>query len=235
MENKKNDWFASLLYQPDYSLEQFKDIGVTPENTGFRSRDEYKNMKAVQEAFTKDDKFDEKAFNSFYDSALLLYNDYANKMTEGRIASSFEYDPWEWRKGASAPTKDTGAVLGINPNPMRETTGIRQLGISTPSQFSIREIAQGQKYYDVETGQWSDMTPNDFAGVFKSFTAPTLILATYDEDTEEIVDGKKIIHPKGSYKTNAYGAPYYETLGNREIYDKDVLHASDIFSVDGSK
>lgn len=235
MENKKNDWFASLLYQPDYSLEQFKDIGITPENTSFRSRDEYKNIEAVREAFTKDDKFDEKAFNSFYDSALLLYNDYANKIVENKIASSYEYDPWEWRKGSDAKTAEVSPVLGINPNPWRETTGIKGLNLSTESQFSVREIAQDQKYFDVETGEWADVSPNDFAGVFKSFSAPTLVLATYDEDTEEVINGKKIVHPKGSYKTNAYGAPYYETLGGREIYDKDVLHVTDIFSVDGSK
>lgn len=235
MENKKNDWFAALLYQPNYSLEQFNDIGITPENTGFRSRDEYKNIKAVQEAFTKDDKFDEKAFNTFYDSALLLYNDYANKLAENKIASSYVYDPWEWRKGPDANIADTHPVLGINPNPMRESAGIKGLGLQTETQYSIREIAQDQKYFDSETGEFAEQTPNDFAGVFKSFTAPTLVLATYDEDTEEIVNGKKIIHPKGSYKVNSYGAPYYETLGNREIYDKDVLHASDIFSIDGSK
>lgn len=238
MENKKNDWLATLLYQPDLTLEQLHDLDITPQNTGIRPRDEYLNFKAVNENpnFITDDNFDEKKFNTFYDNALLLYNDYANKETVNKIASAYEYDPWEWRKGPDAKTVDTSSKMTFNPNPMRETAGIRALDKSTPSQYSIREIAQTQRYFNTDTGEFAEQTPNDFAGVFKSYTAPTLVLATYDEDTEEVVNGRTIVHPKGSYKTNALGAPYYRTLGsNEEIYDKDVLHATDIWSVDGSK
>lgn len=238
MENKKNDWLATLLYQPDLTLEQLHDLDITPQNTGIRPREEYLNFKAVKENpnFITDDNFDEKKFNTFYDNALLLYNDYANKETVNKIASAYEYDPWEWRKGPNARTVDTSSKMTFNPNPMRETAGIRALDKSTPSQYSIREIAQTQRYFNTDTGEFAEQTPNDFAGVFKSYTAPTLVLATYDEDTEEVVNGRTIVHPKGSYKTNALGAPYYRTLGsNEEIYDKDVLHATDIWSVDGSK
>lgn len=41
-------------------------------------------------------------------------------------------------------------------------------------------------------------------------------------------------HRKGEYKFDEEGSPYYETLGDREVYGKDVLHYTDTFTVDGS-
>jgi hypothetical protein len=117
---------------------------------------------------------------------------------------------------------------------MRETSGIKALGLRTSGDMSVREIAQTQKIYDIETGKFLDKSPNDYAGFFTSFTAPTVVLATYDDDEDELINGEVIKHKKGDIKLNENGAPFYETLGNREIYGKQVLHASDIFSVDGS-
>ena len=64
---------------------------------------------------------------------------------------------------------------------------------------------------------------------------PTLVLATWDEDGTHEEGGRLVQHRKGEYKFDEEGCPYYETLGDREIYDKDVLHYTDTFTVDGSK
>lgn len=237
MENKKYDWVASLLYQPELSLEQFHALDITPQNTGIKDRDYYKKLDAVREnnAFKDEDgDFDESTFDTFYDGALMLYNDYANKEQLNKFVDCYQYDPWAWWNSDETKVRDVSARLVPNRNPMRETSGIKALGLRTSGDMSVREIAQTQKIYDIETGKFLDKSPNDYAGFFTSFTAPTVVLATYDDDEEELINGEVIKHKKGDIKLNENGAPFYETLGNREIYGKQVLHASDIFSVDGS-
>jgi hypothetical protein len=97
-------------------------------------------------------------------------------------------------------TKDVSAkfVLGKN-NPTKMESGIEGLGITSESEFSNRELAQANEVRD-EHGNKLGYTPNERGGLFKSLGRPTLVLAQYDEDVEEIVDGKKIIHKKGELK-----------------------------------
>lgn len=61
-----------------------------------------------------------------------------------------------------------------------------------------------------------------------------MVLAQYDEDEEEIVNGRVIHHKKGEYKLNEHGEYYYETLGNRSAKGKSILHTEDVLTVDGS-
>lgn len=237
MEIKPHDWFATLMYQPDLSIERMRDIGILPSTASMKSRDEYKNIKAVIENPMFSDEngsFDEKKFNSFYDSALLLYNQTSELEYLDKIESSYEYDPWAWYAADKTKKRNTEPVGIINPNPWRTEYGINGLGTINPGKFSAREIAQDQYYYDSEKGEFSNEKPNDFVGILKSFKAPRLVLDTYDEDTTELINGKEVVHQKGSFKLNEYGAPYYRTLkDNEEIYDKDLLHVTDIWSTDG--
>ena len=79
MDNKKNDFLATLVKNPDLTLTDLKTAGITPDNTALLSKEEYKGIAGVQEAFKGDDgKFDEKKFNTFYDNARILYSNYAN-------------------------------------------------------------------------------------------------------------------------------------------------------------
>lgn len=237
--DKKYDWMAILQYQPNYTLSDFKDLGVTPENTEFRSKDYYKGLEAVRNAdiFKKDSgEFDEKKFDKFYDEAALLYNNYANEEVFNNLGNSYTYDPWEWWNKDASKVKDTSPKIVLGENPWAITSGIKGLGIVTESPYSIREMAQRRPYYDYTTGEWSDKTPNDYAGIFKSWTAPTLVLATYDQDETEIDEnGRTIVHKKGEIKLDKDNLPFYETLGNRDSSGKDFLHNEDIYSVDGSQ
>jgi hypothetical protein len=42
------------------------------------------------------------------------------------------------------------------------------------------------------------------------------------------------MHKKGDYKTDENGDYFYELLGNREAYDKEILKFSDVLTVDGT-
>jgi hypothetical protein len=59
-----------------------------------------------------------------------------------------------------------------------------------------------------------------------------LVLATYDEN--EYDENGQLIHQKGERKLNSEGLPYYETLGGRDIYGKQVLNKFNMLTTDGS-
>lgn len=92
---KQNDWLAILSFQPDLSLDDLVSAGISTENTGMKSKEAYKEIPKVVEMFSKDGKFDEAAFDSFYDQSLILYNNFANNETELKIAKEYDYDPWD--------------------------------------------------------------------------------------------------------------------------------------------
>ena len=237
MDNKKNDFLATLVKNPDLTLTDLKTAGITPDNTALLSKEEYKSIAGVQEAFKGDDgKFDEKRFNTFYDNARILYSNYANDEFLENLPSKLTYSEDEWYAPKDAIYRQSSPVIVKNQRPIDYDQGIKYLTEITTgtNDLSIREQAQNEKVFDFETGQFLDYTPNDKAGVISRFSMPTLVLAQYDTDGTHIEDGVEVSHKAGDLKLNDNGKPYYETLGNREIYNKDVLRMSDILTVDGS-
>lgn len=229
---KQHDWFATRLFQPDYTLGDFFAHGITPDNSDLKAKEDYRNVPEVIEAFTEHGQFNEKKFNEFYDTTLSLYNIYDNAEFEKRFIESYEHDPYEWYAPATSNFREVGARIVFGSNPLKSSQGINGLLYSGPSQFSIREIAQNEKVHD-ENGNELNWTPNERGGLFKAITRPTLALAIWDEDGTHEVDGKLVTHKKGDLKYNKNGRPYYEELGNKEIYGRDILHYTDTITIDG--
>ena len=63
---KHNDWLASMFFQPDMNLQDLADMGVTTENSELKSRDYYKSVGAIKEAFSENGVFNDKAYNAYY-------------------------------------------------------------------------------------------------------------------------------------------------------------------------
>ena len=82
-ELKKNDFFATLVKNQDLSIADLRDNGITPENSALLSKNDYKSMPQVQEAFKDDNgKFDEytnKWF--FYEATYEITNNATFTMT----------------------------------------------------------------------------------------------------------------------------------------------------------
>ena len=202
--NKQYDWFATRIFQPELSLDELFDQGITPENTGFKTRDDYRNMASVRDQFrTEDGGFDEDAFNNAYNSSREMYNLYTNREYSKKLLEEFAYDPYEWYAPATGEIIDVSASNTPTNNGMFYSTNIAGIGENTESPYSVREIAQKQLVYD-ENGNQLDWTPEDKGGLLKGFFRDPLVLATYDEDTPEYDnDGNLLaVHKKGEYKLN---------------------------------
>ena len=235
MDNRKNDMFAIMLNQPEATFEDMILHGVTADNTGIKDRDYYKNIDAVvnNDAFKGDDgKFSEVKFNNFYDSVVSVYNTFSKDDYEKKLLESFAKDPLDWTQPLKTNVKDISAVIvngtGEFGRRAKSITGIGHIGDPV---FSMREIAQNNEVRDMD-GNGLGFTPNTMK-LFKSIFAPTYVLATYDENGTHEENGKQVAHKKGEYKL-IDGDPYYEELGNRASYGKEVLRFSDTITVDGT-
>jgi hypothetical protein len=67
--SKQHDMLLAVLSKPDASSLDFTVSNITSENTQLLDREEYKALKYIQEQFTTDGKFNEDAFNNFYNLA----------------------------------------------------------------------------------------------------------------------------------------------------------------------
>lgn len=244
MDNTKkpNDWFVAQLKNPTFTMSNFKDVGLTADNTGLLDKTAYKNNKQIQELFKDENgKFNETAFNQKYDSAAQTYQKFANDEFEESVFSDVDWDPFSQLKPDDAKDRELDFNVTRVLNPDRLKTGVSQIGRTDNREWTASELAQKQKVFNHKTGKYEDYTPNDNVlfgnpvGFLKSLSEP-LVLAQWDEAGEhkDPYTGRMVKHAKGELKYNDEGTYYYETLGDREAYGRKFKSAFDSFTVDGS-
>ena len=222
------------MYNQPSSLEEVVANGLTPDNVDIKSEDYYKGLDEVQQAFSKDGKFDENAFNNFYVSAVNMYNKFAEQDWTNKLVEGLDKDEFDWTQPLKTNVKDNSVILTPKSyNPERRSMGITGIGKMGDPIFSIREIAQDTYARDID-GTKLDWTPNQHAGLFRSIMDPTIAIAVYDEDGTHEQNGVQVKHRKGDYKVDENGDFYYEKLGAKESYGRDVLRWTDTLTVDGS-
>ena len=233
---RKNDWMAALINRPDFTMVDMYANDIRPENTGLQDKDYYKEIPQVREKFTNEQgQFDEQAYGEFYDSALRMYNAYADGDFLDKMIDNIERSPFDWTKIDNPNVHDVSAVLSASHDPYRHSMGLKNFYDIGDPQFSIKEVAQANFVRD-ENGNKLDWTPNDRGGLIKGLFRPTVFLAQYEEDTVETDQyGNTIVHKAGDYKFDDEGNPFYEVLGNRDSYGKQILNYSDTFTVEGTK
>ena len=147
--NKQYDWFATRIFQPELSLDELFDQGITPENTGFKTREDYKNMTSVRDQFRNaEGGFDEDSFNRAYDSSREMYNLYVNREYSKKLLEEYAHDPYEWYTPVTEEIIDVSASNVPTKNGMFYSTNIAGIGEETESPQSVREIAQSQLVHD---------------------------------------------------------------------------------------
>lgn len=239
---KENDWLLNTLSNPTFGISDFKNVGLTVDNTSLEQEDTYKNMPFIQEMeeFQTDGEFDENKFHQQYLAAAYMYNNFTDDSYNEEVSKQLSYHRDNIFADIDQRVFAPEILFERTPNPLRESSGTIKLGKVFDNALSSREIAQKERVLlnpvEYEKGaapKWGD-APND--SFFDDFFE-TRVLAQWDSDGEhvDLVTGKKIKHKKGDLKLNERGTVFYENLQGRDIYDKQVLSKLDIITTDGSK
>ena len=231
---KEHDYFLELMSNPTFSPKDFQLVGLNSGNTGIQDKSKYKNSQFIQDntMFQTNGKFDEAKFDKAYEQALYQYNDLARlSQAEKPFFRNDIFAPKELKNQEDKPEFKIQKVA----NPLRQKQSFVNFGIQEEPTMSVREIAESNPVFDYKTGTWTD-SPNETW--FDNFTNPK-VLAQWDFDADEngnpTTDPDKIVYHKGEKKINPEtGTYYYETLGDRDIYGREVLSGFDTLTTDGS-
>ena len=239
---KKNDFIVASINNPDFNAADFKNIGnMTLENTQMLSEDQYLKSNFIKEnPLFQDDNgnFSKEKFSNFYRQKLKEFGEFS---TESAL-DNYQYSLFDsFRKGPSK-IRPFGMTFEKVANSERKSTGIVGPNLGGERTFSDRELAQRERIFDYNKGEFTDYTPNDLAltkNPFKwigSFFNDPLVLATYDDNGTHFdpILGREVSHYKGQKKLNENGVPYYETLAGRSAASKDILSFTDNLTIDGS-
>lgn len=229
---KENDLILNILANPSFTLEDFKTVGLTSDNTGLQSEDKYLESAKIQQISSFKDannNFDKAKFHNFYVQASAVYNQLATDDYDKKILEQAQFSKDNIWVSPEKRTIDYRPKLVKKTNPNLVNNSLDQFGQMGNKTMSVAEIAQTQKVVNPLTGKES-ASPNDsfFSNYFN-----TLVLAQYDED---VIDPKtgQVIHEKGSLKYNKDGLPYYEELAGRDVHGRQVLNKMDVLTTDGS-
>ena len=229
---KENDYFLNILTNPEFTSRDFKQIGLTTENTDMQDIDTYKNLQFIQDnpMFQTDGKFDETKFNNAYNYALMSYNNFTNAQTAQDIASSFKF----FRNNIWANNRQTGPEFEMVEvfNPLRQKEGIEEFGMISKPEFSVREIAETQESWDGK--EWKESPNESFWDALIHPKALAIWEFDADEDGKPTSDPDRIVYRKGQKKLNNRGTYYYEDLNGKNSSGRDVLRVTDILTKDGS-
>ena len=240
-----NDMILNMLANDSFTVSDFKAVGLTADNTKLESEDRYKQSEMIQQNDLFKDvngNFDEELFHQYYLQATEFYNNLADETYIEDISKNTLYSKDNLFAPDGSKTIDETPKFVISPNPFLQDNSLTRVGKKGDRTLSIAEIAQSQKVYDYKEQKFKEESVNDRAlgnNAFKwlgdLFSEP-LVIAQWDEDGEhvDLLTGETKKHKKGDYKYNEEGTFYYETLGGRDVYGKQVLNKMNTLTVDGS-
>ena len=233
MTSQQNDIFAAVIQKPNASVFDLAASDIVPTNTQLLSPEEYKKLPKVQQMFkTSTGKFDNDAFNLVYNRAAQLYQ---NLGSDKSLADALEYDPEDLSAPIHSKKIDVRPVAMMDINPFKKSYSLTGVNSIDDNGLSLRELAQQSKIFDTRTGKWMDKSANDL-NIFDANFGDTLVYAQWDTDGVSLdpVTGKTVKHKKGEWKYNKDGNLYIETLGDREVYGKQIVNPMDILTKEGT-
>lgn len=227
--------FVAIFNNPNATTFDLMSNDINPENTSLYNKDDYKNTKFVQDRFkTEDGKFDDLAFNNFYNLAANRYQEMTND-DYLKSLNEVQYSPFDITRPAGAKVFKVDVEYSKDFNPYRQLYSRTAINSIDESEFSLRELAQQERIFDPRTNTWSKSIANDIGLIDKLF-GDTLVYAQWDEDGvhSDPESGRVVNHKKGDWKVNENGNLFLEKLAGREIYGKQVVNPTDMLTTDGS-
>jgi hypothetical protein len=157
IEQKKNDWLATLFFSPDKTPQDLADLGITTDNSSLQEKDYYKGIPQIQEAFkTKSGEFDNAKFDKYYQEVLKLYNDTDNAKLESSVTDFYSYDPYDYFAPSTGKKRDVAPRIVSFANPERRSRGLASLRETSAPTMSLREVAQQNKVFNVDTQKFEE-------------------------------------------------------------------------------
>lgn len=216
---KQNDFLAAQLNAPDnFTLLDFYANGLTPDNTGLRDKDYYKNIQQVKDTFTDSNgNFNETAFDQFYDSTRRAYNEWATTDFSETIVRNIARAPENFFKIDNPNIRDTSTKLFQANDPWRHQRGFGNIYEIGKESYDVREVAQTNYVRDAD-GNKLNWTPNDKGGLWNGLFRNPMALAK-DENGQLILDEE--------------GNPFYQELKDGEsTFGKEMLHYTDTLTAE---
>ena len=238
----KNDWIIANLNNPDFTAADFKNIGgFTLDNTELLPKSKYlESDKILKNPVFQDEsgQFDKNKFDTYYNNQAEKFGNFQHDSN----IDNYEYGFWDVFRKPESRVRNPQFTIDKVPNPTHQSWGVLGVNVQGERTKSDRELAEKQKIYDWNEGKFKDETPEDSAlfnnpiRFIKNLFSEPLVLAKYEEDTDEInpLTGLLEHHKKGENKTNPDGEYYYETLGERPLIGKEILSLGDILTKEDS-
>jgi len=239
-EKPKSDWLlngleGNLSQEPD----KLKSAGV---DFVLLDKEDYINSKdpVIQSAFKKEDgSFDNEKLDKAYPIIKKAYEDFeAYNLTENAVIGRKSLGS-PVAKLIGAPEIEDPISFKYTDDPFKAGRSVKSLndyGIPTES---ASEIAQKNRLYDYDKGEWMKKTAEEGLAPWDAIFDPR-VMARWDKDgihTDR--NGNTVAHNKGDKKTDPLtGSYYYEKLGNRNlgetITERDVLSSFNVLTKEGS-
>ena len=233
---KENDMFTTTLFNPESTTKDLIGNGLNTSNTQLLTPEQYKETPLVKKYFTDENGvFNEPLFNQVYAEAYKKYDSMDAVATYDDLNEDIVYGKKSIFRKPNSKTENTQFTLQRVKNPFEKSLGIVSLYGEGPSNKSAREIAQSSRIYDTKTGKWLDESAED-RGFFGTLFSEPLVYATYDKSDWYInpETGQKEWHEEGEWKLNPEGTFYTETLGDRDINNKQFVALSDVLTKEDS-
>lgn len=232
-KQKQNDAFVSFLSNPNATVKDYLQNGITAENTQLLSLEEYKETPLVKKKFSDENGvFNQDLFEKAYTVAAEKYFELGDE--EG-FQNFLEYSPTSRYSpiGSKMFVTDFSAEVGNNPTARSKgLTGLHSLG---KQYLTEEELAQQGKIWDSENKRWLPQTAES-RNIFKKAFGKTLVYAKYDTSGYQAnpVTGEMGLHYEGEWMTDENGSYFTMTVNKDELGNKQVVAFEDILTKENS-
>lgn len=205
--------------------------GINFDNTQFLDKEDYKQTPFVQKMFTKDNVFDESAFDQLYNVAAEKYKDLSEKKSYDTLEDFIEYDPFSASAPVGAKKRNPFVSYEKQSNPMHQKISVENFNTWSTSDKSLKELAQQHKIWNPETQKWEKDTPESLS-FFDKTLGHSLSYAKYEETKEQInpVTGEMGYHEAGEWILDENGQVFTQYTPKTDLMHSEIVSTWDILT-----
>ena len=146
---EKRDWFGLYYQNQNANYTDYLQNGISPKDVVLQDKDSYKKNDKIVQAFTDNEgKFNNEAFDNFYNQALSSFNTFSQGDFKDTKLPEIEYDIMSAIRLPQEKTQKIDLKINKRRNPFIETEGLSTVLGTSESKLSPYEIAQSNRIWD---------------------------------------------------------------------------------------